>query len=106
MHLIETYALNCGLKIEKPHIKIEEIELPSKKYITIHSHCEKGPGRNYRNWNNVILELISNNKVDFEIVHIGGANFEDLVLRAQTIFLPKSFLNLGYSIRSIELASF
>ena len=33
MHLIETYALNCGLKIEKPHIKIEEIELPSKKSL-------------------------------------------------------------------------
>ena len=57
MHLVETYALNCGLKIEKPHIKLEEIELPEKKYITLHTHCEKGTARDYKNWNNIACLL-------------------------------------------------
>ena len=103
MHLIETYALNCGLKIEKPHIKIEEIELPSKKYITIHSHCEKGPGRNYRNWNNVILELISNNKVDFETVHIGGLESERLIGCNDKYLGKTNFHQLAYLIKNSEL---
>jgi len=116
MHLIETYALNCGLKIEKPHIKLEEMELPSKNYITAHTYCEKGSGRNYRNWNSVMLELISNEKFDFEIVHIGGLESERLIgcndkylgktnFHQLAYLINNSQLHLGYDSFPVHLAS-
>ena len=34
MHLLETYALNCGLKIDESHIFQKYYPVPSEKYIT------------------------------------------------------------------------
>lgn len=53
MHLVETYALSCGVKIEKPLIK----ELPysnlPEKFILFNPHS-KGLGRFYNKWQEVI----------------------------------------------------
>ncbi len=53
MHLIETYALACGLKIEKPLIK--ECFYPGlpEKFILFNPHS-KGLGRFYNKWQEVI----------------------------------------------------
>ena len=37
MHLIEQYALSCGVKIDKPHIETSFFPVPSEKYITVHA---------------------------------------------------------------------
>lgn len=37
MHLIEQYALSCGVKIDKPHIDLSFFPLSEDKYITLHA---------------------------------------------------------------------
>lgn len=37
MHLIEQYALSCGVKIDKPHIDLSFFPLDEDKYITLHA---------------------------------------------------------------------
>jgi ADP-heptose:LPS heptosyltransferase len=37
MHFLETHALNCGAKIDKPFIYTSFFPLPIEKYITFHS---------------------------------------------------------------------
>ena len=46
MHIIEQYALSCGVKIDKPQITDNFFPLKEKKYITFHSHA-KFDSRNY-----------------------------------------------------------
>ena len=68
MHIVECYALSCGLKIDKPYIPQEEIDLPSGKYITFHPDCAKGNTRSYIYWEKV-LEKVSD--LGYEIVRVG-----------------------------------
>ena len=36
MHLVEQYALSCGVKIDKPAVEVNFFPLPFDKYIIIH----------------------------------------------------------------------
>ena len=45
MHLLEAYSVVSGAKIDRCFIDEEPIDLPSKPYITLHSHNPKGSGR-------------------------------------------------------------
>ena len=103
MHLIETYALNCGLKIEKPHIKLEEVELPKKKYITLHTHCDKGSARDYNNWHNITMGLTTNSKFDLDIVHIGDLQSERLIGCNNKYLGKTNFHQLSYLLKNAEL---
>ena len=103
MHLIETYALNCGIKIDKPHIKLEEIDLPVKKYITLHTYCEKGPARNYKNWNSVTMDLVSNPNFDFDIIHIGVVESERIIGCNNSYLGKTNFHQLAYLIKNSQL---
>jgi len=53
MHIVEIYALSCGLKIEKPLIK--ECHCPNlpEKFIVFNPHS-KGLGKFYNKWQEVI----------------------------------------------------
>lgn len=82
MHILETYALNCGAKINKPFIYTTFFPLPIKKYITFHSD-EPEPAKNYEYWQDVI-NLINPFllKEGISIVHVGEKghrNFSDCV---------------------------
>ena len=46
MHYLETHALNCGAKIDKPFIYTSFFPLPLDKYITFHSDTQ-GTAKNY-----------------------------------------------------------
>lgn len=72
MHLIETYALNCGLKIDKPYIYEKYCPLPFEKYISFQP-CSKYEAKSYDLWQEVI-SLISPylKSQDIHIVQIGG----------------------------------
>ena len=37
MHLVEQYALSCGVKIDKPFIETSYFPIVPKKYITLHA---------------------------------------------------------------------
>jgi ADP-heptose:LPS heptosyltransferase len=73
MHLIETYALTCGAKINKPYIYEKYIPLPLNEYIVLQPHSK--PSKTYDLWQEVIDILFPIlNKVGISIVQIGGQN--------------------------------
>lgn len=72
MHLIQTYALNCGAKIGKPFIYTSYFPIPFEKYITFHSDCV-GNARNYDYWQdviNIINPILQKNNI--QIVQTGS----------------------------------
>ena len=67
MHLLEQYALSCGLKIGKPFLYDHFYPLPnSNKYITIQKEA-KFPSRTYKYWQSVIDLLYPILKVNWLI---------------------------------------
>lgn len=78
MRLIENYALNCGLKIDKPFVHPHFFPISNDNYITIDvSH--PNDAHRYKHWQKV-LDLVAPFLVqkDIEIVQIG--NPQDSVL--------------------------
>jgi tmRNA-binding protein len=74
MHILEQYALNCGLKIGKPYIYEKFFPIPFEKYITFNPFG-KFNSRKYSYWQEVIdllIPLLS--KHNIHIVQIGGQN--------------------------------
>jgi hypothetical protein len=53
MHILDSYALNCGVKIDKPYIYDQYYPLGEDKYITIQP-SSRYPGKQYLYWNEVI----------------------------------------------------
>ena len=56
MHLVETYALSCGAKIDKPIIYEKYFPLPNEKYISFQPFSMAG-SKNYDFWQEVIAVL-------------------------------------------------
>ena len=56
MHLVETYALSCGAKIDKPLIYEKYFPLPSEKYISFQPFSTAA-SKNYDFWQEVITIL-------------------------------------------------
>ena len=70
MHLIESYASSCGLKINKPFIYTNFFPLNTDKYISFQPFSK--PAKNYDYWQdviNLIYPYLKNEKID--IVQIG-----------------------------------
>lgn len=70
MHLLEQYALSCGVKIDKPFIETSFFPLPFEKYIILHASSGMG-SKNYDYWQDVVNEFLSLHS-EFKIVQIGG----------------------------------
>jgi ADP-heptose:LPS heptosyltransferase len=101
MHLIESYALVSGLFINKCEIEEEEIPLPSRRYITFHPYNNKGNGRQYGQWSDVIRKL-KTTEFDYDIVQIGLLN--DIRYDANISYLGKTtYHSLAYLIKNSEL---
>lgn len=115
MHILETYALMTGAKINKCFIFEDPIEIPNSKYITFHPHSPKGNSKQYDKWN-VILDLLKNNKnFDYKIIQVGGS--EDIRYDVDTSYLGETTINslatlikgaclhLGFDSLPVHLAS-
>jgi len=78
MHIIETYALNCGLKIDKPFIYEKYCPIPFDNYVSFQP-CSKYESKSYDLWQEVINQiapkLIQKN---IHIVQIGGKDEKPL----------------------------
>lgn len=74
MHLIESYALTCGSKIDRPFIYDTFYPTPEGKYITLQIES-KSPSRQYKYWQ-LVVDLIKPilSKSDIEILQIGSKN--------------------------------
>jgi hypothetical protein len=116
MHILEQYALNCGLKINKPYIYEKYFPLPFEKYITFNPFG-KFNSRKYSYWQEVI-DLITPilNKENIHIVQIGGKNeigYNSCThLMGQTNFnqtayiINNSLLHFGVDSFPVHLASY
>jgi len=74
MHIVEQYALNCGVKIAEPYIYEKYTPLPFDNYITFHPQG-KFPSRIYDYWHevvNLLYPILIKNKI--HIVQIGAQN--------------------------------
>ena len=72
MHLIETYALNCGLKIDKPSIYEKYCPIPFDNYISFQP-CSKYSSKSYDFWQEVISQIVPKlQEKDIHIIQIGG----------------------------------
>lgn len=72
MHLVESYATSCGLKIGKPFIMDTYFPLPFDKYISFQPFS-KFPSKDYDYWQeviNLITPHLQENNI--KIVQIGG----------------------------------
>ena len=99
MHIVEQYALNCGVKIDKPYIYEKYLSLPFEKYISFHPQG-KFSSRLYDYWCEVINFihpiLIKN---DIHIVQIGGPN-EKLYELCYPLNGQTDYNNVAYIIRN------
>tara|TARA_B100000214_G_C23956034_1_gene622882 strand:+ start:516 stop:1745 length:1230 start_codon:yes stop_codon:yes gene_type:complete len=74
MHLIEQYALSCGVKIDRPTVRSSFFPLPFDDYIIIHPSSGM-PAKNYDYFEDVIDTIspyLKENNI--KIVQIGGKN--------------------------------
>lgn len=72
MHLIETYALNCGLKIDKPYIYEKYCPIPFDNYISFQP-CSKYDAKSYDFWQEVINQIYPKlAEKNIHIIQIGG----------------------------------
>lgn len=103
MHLLETYAVSTGCSVDKCFLHEEKIDLPDSPYITIHSHNPKGPGRQYKYWQDVVDHLKSHSKFNLEIIQIGGL-LDERLKHINTSYLGKTnYHSLSYLIKNSVL---
>jgi hypothetical protein len=116
MHILEQYALNCGLKIDKPYIFEKHFPIPFKKYITFNPFG-KFNSRKYSYWQEVIDLLVPIlQKEEINIIQIGGQNESGynncFHLMGQTDFnqtayiINNSLLHFGVDSFPIHIASY
>lgn len=98
MHIIDSYALNCGLKISKPYIYEKFTPIPHEKYIAL-DVLDKSEAKHYSYWQEVIF-LINDAlaKESIKIIQIGDKNEAPLI---DTLFLPDlNFNQKAYIIKN------
>ena len=101
MHLLNRYALSCGVKIDKPFILEHYYPITLDKYVVFQT-SGKGNSRQYDYWSKV-FSLIKEYTNEYKIVHVGLPTDQtvlncDLDLRGKT-----SIKQLAYIIKNSSL---
>lgn len=115
MHILERYALSCGVKIDKPFILEQYYPIALDKYIVFQT-SGKGNSRQYDYWVKV-FQYIKEYTNDYKIVHVGLESDQsvagvDLDLRGKTsvrqlaYLIKNSSLYLGIDSLSTHLAGY
>ena len=115
MHILERYALSCGVKIDKPFILEQYYPIALDKYIVFQT-SGKGNSRQYDYWLKV-FQYIREYTQDYKIVHVGLESDQsvagvDLDLRGKTsirqlaYLIKNSSLYLGIDSLSTHLAGY
>jgi len=115
MHLLDRYALSCGVKIDKPFIDHSYFPLTLDKYIVFQT-SGKGNSRQYDYWSRV-FSLIKEYTHDYPIVHVGIPSDQsvpnaDLDIRGKTsikqlaYIVKNSSMYLGIDSFSAHLAGY
>lgn len=101
MHLLDRYALSCGVKAEKPFIDEAYYPLSEDNYIVFQT-SGKGNSRQYDYWSKV-FNLIREYTTDYKIIHVGLPSDQtvggvDIDLRGRT-----SIKQLAYVIKNCKM---
>jgi ADP-heptose:LPS heptosyltransferase len=114
MHLCEIYALTCGLKINKPFIKLSEIDLPKDPYITFHPDFSKGVSRRYSYWSSVIDRIkdlgykiyrVGTDDKSFDHADVDDTYFKKCSISETAYLIKNASLHLGYDSSLVHVAS-
>lgn len=115
MHLIEQYALSCGVKIDKPHIETLFFPVSYEKYITLHASSGM-ESKNYDYFEDVVAMLSPFlKKENIQVIQIGAKedskipgciHYNGNTSIRQTAYLIKnSMLHFGNDSFSAHVAS-
>ena len=115
MHLIEQYALSCGVKIDKPHIEPLFFPVSHDKYVTLHASSGMA-AKNYDYFPDVVsLILPYLEKHNIKIMQIGGREDPSLSgcihyhgttsIRQTAYLIQNSLLHFGNDSFSTHVAS-
>lgn len=101
MHLLDRYALSCGVKADKPFIDEAFFPVAEEKYIVFQT-SGKGNSRQYDYWSKV-FNLIREYTTEYKIIHVGLPTDQtvggvDIDLRGKT-----SIKHLAYLIKNASL---
>ena len=90
MHIVDSYALNCGLKVSQPYIYEKFTPIGYDKYLVL-DILDNSDAKYYQYWQEVIF-LINDylNKNSIKIIQIGDKNEAPL---ADTLFLSDLNIN-------------
>lgn len=115
MHLVEQYALSCGVKIDKPFIDTSYFPVSADKYITLHASC-RIQSKTYDYYNDVV-ELIYPflQKENIQIIQIGAKNEPKInrcvhhqgqtTIKQASYIIQNSLLHFGTDSFSTHVAS-
>jgi hypothetical protein len=115
MHLIETYALNCGLKIDEPFIYDKYCPIPFEKYISFQPYS-KYDAKSYDYWQEVINQIFPKLQAEnIHIIQIGGKDEKPIDncyhLQGKTsisqaaYIIKNSIIHLGVDSFGVHIAS-
>lgn len=115
MHLLDAYALNCGLKISNPYIYEKFTPIAYEKYIVL-DILDKSEAKHYSYWQEVIF-LISNYLLEknIRIIQIGDKGespladalfLSDLNINQKAYVIKNSLLYAGIDSICMHLASY
>lgn len=115
MHLVEQYALSCGVKIDQPHIEQSYYPTIHDKFITLHASSGMG-SKNYDYYKDVIEMIIPYlQEQDIQIIQIGDKKDEKINgcidycgatnLKQSSYLINKALLHFGNDSFSAHVAS-
>ena len=115
MHLVEQYALSCGIKIDKPFIETSYFPIVAEKYITLHAPS-RIQSKTYDYYNDV-TDLLKTflEKEGIKIIQIGSkeeAGISNCIqhqgqtsIKQAAYIIQNSLLHLGTDSFSTHVAS-
>lgn len=115
MHLVEQYALSCGVKIDKPSIDVSYFPVVPERYITLHA-SNRIQSKTYDYYNDVMHMLNPFlEKANIKVIQIGGQSEQRISycihhqgqtsIKQSAYILQNSMLHMGTDSFSIHVAS-
>lgn len=115
MHLIEQYALSCGVKIDRPHIETSFFPTSYPRYITLHASSGMA-SKNYDYFQDVIEMIYPTlQEHDIKIIQIGSKDDAKMpfclhyngstTIRQSAYLIQNSLLHFGNDSFSSHVAS-
>ena len=101
MHFLECYALNCGLKIDRPFIEEEPCQIPDGDYLTFHG-THSFQSKSYNFWQEVI-DFTKGAFPNLSIVQLGTESSERKYNNTENYLGKTNFNQSAYLMKRAKL---